>query len=1134
MKFKIILLWLFIFLAFTQHVSAAGNAQVSIVNPVRGDEFWDQKNQKIEDAVIGESQVLEQHNLSATWLLRFDALQNPQIQSLLKGARVSDEKGLFLEITPKLCQAAGVSYNTSSSWHMAESVLLTGYSPEDRKKLIDKAFSEFKQTFGEAPKSVGAWWIDAESLSYMQQKYGVTSSLDVSDQYSTDNYQIWGQYWSTPFYPDKKDALHPAQSETSKIPVVVMQWAARDPVNGYGKGVEESTYSVQANDYIDYHNLGIQYFQSLINTYINQPHNPSPHLVVGLENSYNWSKYKSEYEKQVDYLAQKQKSGEIRVVTMASYAKWYKDTFPKLSPPVLISADDPLGSTKHTIWFMNQYFRVGMFFSNDGVAIVDLRQYIEGDEEPCLQKKCQAINFATFATRVLDQVTYSKQWLLDVGAAKNISLTKSGEDYKITYTSAAGKNRTVTFLPRDIGVDDKISSIDGAILSATKASDDTQKVIDNNFRGDIKENIASKVKDTLIFTIFMMLLSCTGLWLVYYLPLHPVIKLFIGTVVGTVLFTVASFFFGLIHIQFLALFVPFAGLVSIFKWRRSLKNLHTHFSQHSILLGTLIVIGTIFQVIPTIKSGMLYDFGVGYWGPNTHDGIWHVSLVNQLIKSIPPENPIFSQTTLYNYHYLYDILIAQTHMITGISVVDLVFRFFPILFSLLLGILSLGLLKLYSNSKTAHLVGVFLIYFSGSLGWIVEMIKHQGWGGESDFWANQSISFNLNPPFALSMIIVLTIFILLLQKNRQRMGIVVLAVLIGSLLGFKAYAGVLMMASVGVISLVYLLRRDYSLLVVSILAAMVMGLLVVPIYDFSQGSGGLFIWSPFWFIHSMVDSPDRIGWERLSLARMASTEQHQIFKLLAAETIGFLLFVIGNLGIRLLGGAYLFKKTLHPVMLLFCILSFIIPLLFIQSGTPWNTIQFFYYFLYLSSILTSVVIGRTHNKIIFAILLLLVLLSPINSIATASGYLIRRPHGYISNQELAGLSFLQNQSLGIVLTYPYDKNLKAKLSEPWPVVIYDTTAYVSAYTQKPTFLEDEIQISILNTNQASQDEYQKRMSEEREFFNTRDKDWIRNFISSRQITYIYLPKIYDRVLDEQLYSVKKVFENDQVLIYKAQ
>src|SRR5689334_11454044 len=104
-----------------------------------------------------------------------------------------------------------------------------------------------------------------------------------------------------------------------------------------------------------------------------------------------------------------------------------------------------------------------------------------------------------------------------------------------------------------------------------------------------------------------------------------------------------------------------------------------------IILSVLIILGTIFQGVVMFRSGVMYDFGIGYWGPLARDGVWHEALVAQLLKSVPPANPGLSGELLTNYHYFYDLLVSLISRI-GIPVNLLIYRIFPIIFSILVGV----------------------------------------------------------------------------------------------------------------------------------------------------------------------------------------------------------------------------------------------------------------------------------------------------------------------------------------------------------------------------------------------------------------------------------------------------------------
>ncbi len=1124
---------------------AQSNSFVSIVNPVRGSDFWDVQNQKPETTVLGQIEILKQFNLSATWLIRFDAMDDSNIVAVLRD-RSPDEKGIFLEVTPTWAAQAKVQYHTSDSWHSAGSAFLTGYEREDREKLIDASFEKFKNTFGPYPLSVGAWWIDSYSLDYMQKKYGITGGLIVADQYTTDNYQIWGQYFGAPYYPDKKNALHPAQSQQNKIPVVLSQWAARDPLNGYGSGVFESTFSVQPNDYIDYHNLETDYFTKLVSLHTNQGFNQFGSVVVGLENTYDWSRYSEEYKKQLTVLVQKKQSGQLNIVTLGDFSSWYQKSFPQLSPEHAVVADDPLGSFKKVVWFMNPYYRAGWFYNADGSIFRDIRQYIEGDEEICFRKSCSEVNFATFATRVLDEVSFGHKWVIDEGRIYDFKSQKKGNNLVISYLNEAGKARTIEFLPRDISIDGKISSIDQTILEAIKLDTLEQKkpseFKENNFSWTIS-GVLSKIIRFLLF-LFIVLLVPGSVFINNLLEKNdPFLKrIFLSLVVGSVLLTVIFYFVSILNFRFLVfLYILLALLLFIKAKHFSLFQIRWPKVMDKLQISAIfvIILGTIFQNIPTFKNGLTYPFGMGLWGPNTHDGIWHISLINQLLQGIPVENPIYAGTVLKNYHFFYDLLIAASVFFTRISIIDLVFRFFPLLFSLLLGLGTYYLIiNLFSNrigiikTKLAAIFSLCFVYFAGSFGWIVDYLKQRTFGGESAFWANQSISFNLNPPFAVSLLIIIAFLFFLInsKKTGSWNRIFVSIVLVGSLVGFKAYGAVLVIASLVFISIINIFRKEFSHLLILIFS--VFFSLIIFLSNFEQNTQ-LIIFSPFWLIHSMIDSPDRVGWIRLSLARVAGIETKNLFKFISAEAIGLLIFVIGNLGLRVISfGSFIkikhiYKYTSFLFILVFSVLSFLIPILFIQSGNAWNTIQFSYYGLYTTALISGPVlvyfISRLPRLLSFLIIILILVLMPVNSITTATYYLGYLPHGRVDTKELEALEFLSKQGDGVVLTYPHDKKIKTRISEPWPLFAYDSTAYVAALSGKAVFLEDEGQNQILLTD------YKKRLIVSKDFFLNPGTEKIK-FLSDNKIMYIYLPKIFNQRVNEFL--AENIFENEEVIIYK--
>lgn len=353
-------------------VQNSTNQFITIVNPVRISTYSTNPKASLE----AQYQEIQKRNLAATWLFNYDVILDSGIIAETKLMDKSQELGIFLEITPELASESGVIYNKTDSWHRANSVFLSGYTQEDRRRLIDQVFSKFKQTFGFYPTSVGAWWIDSYSLDYMKKKYNITSNLTCADQFATDGYELWGQYWSTPFYPSKLHAGIPASTKGSKLDVVTMQWAARDPLNGYGRK-EASLFSTQ--DYFK-----IDYFQKLVDLYAKSHDNKFGQITVGLEGDFPPDSYGGFFADQLDAVKAWKQQGSVSVVTMKDFSSWYRNNFPDVSPVQIIQTDDFLGKPLKTIWYNSPRFRVNFLYNYETkeTKIRDFRTYHDNFQEP--------------------------------------------------------------------------------------------------------------------------------------------------------------------------------------------------------------------------------------------------------------------------------------------------------------------------------------------------------------------------------------------------------------------------------------------------------------------------------------------------------------------------------------------------------------------------------------------------------------------------------------------------------------------------------------------------------------------------------------------------------------------------------
>ena len=526
------------------------------------------------------------------------------------------------------------------------------------------------------------------------------------------------------------------------------------------------------------------------------------------------------------------------------------------------------------------------------------------------------------------------------------------------------------------------------------------------------------------------------------------------------------------------------------------------------------------------RSGQLYSYGIAYFGPLARDGAWHEALVGQLTKSFIPVNPGLSGIALTNYHYFYDLLVSIIHRL-GIPTSFLIYRFFPVILSIALGIGTYKLAQILFKDRFVSYISVFFAFFASSFGWIVSLVKHEQIGGESAFWANQPVSMNLNPPYAISLGII--IFSILLIDSYIKKGGLIKAIAIialsGTLIGFKVYAGVILLGGLFVLMVKRLvIDKDKKLIPIFIFSSLIA---LVIFFTQDRLSIRLLEFNPLWLVNTMIDAGDRVGIPDFTAKRFAYLAENKWLHLFAVESISFLIFFIGNLGTRIVGFWKFEKKNVSKDLFVFIFsmmaVSIVPPLIFTQKGNPWNIVQFFYYFLYFAGFFAAASV----RKLPVWMAILIILITPISSVATFRNGFYPNPPAYLPVAEYNGLKFLSTETDGIILKRPFEQKDRSRFKDPYPMSVYADNAYVSAHSGKSVFIEDVEQQIVLNTD------YKGRLTDAGRFFVEKDLTWSNQFLKENHISYIYLPKLYQLPMGEEEYQMKKIFENDGVNIYKV-
>jgi hypothetical protein len=332
------------------------------------------------ETVVKQVEMMKKYRLGGTFLLQYDALIDTRYQLLLKGLPAdSFEIGAWWETPQPLVEKAGFQWRGRFPWDWHADVgFSTGYSPAEREKLADVYMEDFKEIFGYYPKSVGSWFIDAHTLDYLSQKYGIVASCNCKDQIGTDGYTLWGGYWNQAYYPSKKNAYMPAQNKENQIPVPIFRMLGSDPIRQYDAGLGspsqhvvslEPVYAKGGGDSAWVHWYFDQFIKGACMEYA--------YVQVGQENSFTWARMSKGFGIQLPLIARLRDEKKIKVETLAESGRWFRENFGTTPSTSVTIKEDFHGGTMRTVWFNSRFYRSNLLWENDTLRFRDIHIFDE-------------------------------------------------------------------------------------------------------------------------------------------------------------------------------------------------------------------------------------------------------------------------------------------------------------------------------------------------------------------------------------------------------------------------------------------------------------------------------------------------------------------------------------------------------------------------------------------------------------------------------------------------------------------------------------------------------------------------------------------------------------------------------------
>jgi hypothetical protein len=381
---------------------------VNIVNFIRDIEPRDPNVTKdvLYQTVVNQVALMKKHHLAGTFLLQYDALIDTRYQELLKSLpKDSFEIGAWWELPQPLIEKAGIKWRGKYAWDWHSNVgFSVGYTPEEREKIIDVYFADFKKIFGYYPRSVAAWVIDAHSLDYMYDKYKIVASANCKDQYGTDGFTLWGGYWNQAYYPSRTNVYMPAQDAGKQLPVPIFRMLGSDPIRQYDNGSSVTTLE-PVYPHAGGNEKWINWFLS---TFANDPALGFNYTQAGQENSFTWDAMHRGLELQFPIIEKLRDEGKVRVETMELSGLWFRKKY-KVTPATTFTVTKDLeGSDQQTIWYDSRFYRLNIAWKDGNLRIRDIHLFNENIPDKYLTGVTTTNQSYFFTLPVVDSYLWGK------------------------------------------------------------------------------------------------------------------------------------------------------------------------------------------------------------------------------------------------------------------------------------------------------------------------------------------------------------------------------------------------------------------------------------------------------------------------------------------------------------------------------------------------------------------------------------------------------------------------------------------------------------------------------------------------------------------------------------------------------
>ncbi len=346
-----------------------------------------------------QQEAAHKNGLKTTIQMTYASLFNDEAVEIAKDhhEKYGDEIGLTLLGLP--CKEFREKYKTKD-------FCIWMFDMDMKKSVVNDVFEKFYERFGFYPESTGSYYMDADLINYIKEKYpSVKCAVATCWEEGPKAYHTCNNSWYTlmdggpwaPWIPSKVNTHAPAANEAEDSGIVAIPHLSRDLLACYdGNGSNFGTHPqnvlrgmLYEPGHIDengeYVGQQYPYLFNLIDQYLYQARFNNGYaynmMFVGpgwMNKMGRWEApyelLKASYEDGCAYYGQLKKDGKLLDMTMSEFADYYREKKHYTEPECALWRDLIYGSNKQLFWYCDPYMRACVNMDQGG-AIVDLRPY---------------------------------------------------------------------------------------------------------------------------------------------------------------------------------------------------------------------------------------------------------------------------------------------------------------------------------------------------------------------------------------------------------------------------------------------------------------------------------------------------------------------------------------------------------------------------------------------------------------------------------------------------------------------------------------------------------------------------------------------------------------------------------------